>query len=146
MGATFGRLKGYLIAHLTLKGLLVGALIFAVMFVVTTAVVGFIIVKLPEDYFHPSNERRMLVDQHPVLRWTGIVLKNVLGVVLVVLGVVMALPGVPGPGLLTILLGVMLLDFPGKRALELRLVRRPEVRRGIDRVRKRYNRPPLLLD
>ncbi|MDQ3908207.1 MAG: hypothetical protein M3268_07665 [Acidobacteriota bacterium] len=142
----FERLKDYLVAHLTLKGVLFGALLFAVTFVVSTALVGFIIVKLPEDYFHPSNERRLFVDRHPALRIVGVVLKNVLGVVLVVCGVVMALPGVPGPGLLTILLGIMLLDFPGKRALELRLVRRPEVRRGIDRLREKYNKPPLLLD
>jgi hypothetical protein len=58
----------------------------------------------------------------------------------------MTLPGVPGPGLLTVLLGIMLLDFPGKRALELRLVRRQQVHRTIDRVRKRYGKPPLLLD
>ncbi len=142
----FERLKDYLLAHLTLKGVLLGALVFAVTFVVTTAIVGFIIVKLPEDYFHPSNERQVLADRHPALRLVGVVLKNLLGVVLVVFGIIMALPGVPGPGLLTVLLGVMLLDFPGKRALELRLVRRPEVRRGIDRLRRKYNRPPLLLD
>jgi hypothetical protein len=53
---------------------------------------------------------------------------------------------VPGPGVLTVLLGVMLLDFPGKRALELKLVSRAQVRRGIDRVRKRFDKPPLLLD
>jgi hypothetical protein len=75
-----------------------------------------------------------------------IILKNILGVVLVACGVLMALPGVPGPGLLTVLLGIMLLDFPGKRALELKLVRRPQVHSAIDRVRKRFDKPPLLLD
>jgi UPF0716 family protein affecting phage T7 exclusion len=144
--ASFETLKASLLAHLTLRDALIAALVFAVTFVVTTAIVGFIVVKLPEDYFHPSNERQFLAGRHPALRWMGIVLKNVLGVVLVVCGVVMALPGVPGPGLLTILLGIMLLDFPGKRALELRLVRRGEVRRAIDRMRKRFNQPPLLLD
>jgi hypothetical protein len=33
----------------------------------------------------------------------------------------MSVPGVPGQGLLTILLGVMLLDFPGRRSLELKV-------------------------
>lgn len=146
MHATFESLKESLLAHLTLKDALIAALIFAVTFAVTTTIVGFIVVKLPEDYFHSSNERELWADSHPALRWAGIVLKNLLGVVLVVCGVIMALPGVPGPGLLTVLLGVMLLDFPGKRAFELRLVRRPEVRRAIDRVRKRFDKPPLLLD
>lgn len=142
----FEWLKEHVLAHLTGREMLYGALIFVVTFVLSTAIVGFIIVKLPEDYFHPSNERLFWVDRHPILRWAGIIGKNILGVVLVVCGVVMALPGVPGPGALTVLLGIMLLDFPGKRALELKLVSRTQVRRGIDRIRKRFDKPPLLLD
>jgi hypothetical protein len=59
---------------------------------------------------------------------------------------VLSLPGVPGQGVLTILLGVMLLDFPGKRGLELKLVSRPKVLNTINRIRHRFDRPPLLLD
>jgi hypothetical protein len=81
-----------------------------------------------------------------VLRWGGLVVKNLLGAFLVLLGVVMSLPGVPGQGVLTILLGVMLLDFPGKRALELKLVSRPKVLRTINRIRQQFERPPLQLD
>jgi hypothetical protein len=142
----FEWLKENLIAQLTLRHVLIGGLLFAATFVVSTAIVGLIIVKLPEDYFHPSNERQLWIGQHAAVRWAGIILKNILGVVLVLAGIVMALPGVPGPGLLTVLLGIMLLDFPGKRALELKLVRRPQVRRAIDRIRERFDKPPLLLD
>ncbi|HYG08570.1 MAG TPA: hypothetical protein VD835_01220, partial [Pyrinomonadaceae bacterium] len=65
---------------------------------------------------------------------------------LVLFGVLMSLPGVPGQGVLTILMGVMLLDFPGKRRLELKLVSRPNVLRAINRIRQRFDRPPLQLD
>jgi hypothetical protein len=58
----------------------------------------------------------------------------------------MSLPGVPGQGVLTILLGVMLLDFPGKRNLETRLVRQPRVFRSINALRARFDKPPLILD
>jgi hypothetical protein len=133
-------------SRLTGAGLMYGLLIFAATFVVTSAIAALIIVKLPADYFHPSNEREFWVEQHPVLRWAGLVGKNIAGLLLVVVGVVMSLPGIPGPGVLTILLGVMLLDFPGKRGLELRLVRRQQVRRALDGVRKRFDKPPLLLD
>jgi len=54
--------------------------------------------------------------------------------VLVVLGIIMALPGVPGPGILTIVLGVMLLNFPGKRRLERWLIRRPMVLSAMNRL------------
>jgi hypothetical protein len=142
----FEWLKVNVVSRLTGAGLLYGFLIFIATFVITSAIAALIIVKLPEDYFHPSNEREFWVERHPVLRWAGLILKNIAGVLLVLVGIVMSLPGVPGPGVMTILLGVMLLDFPGKRALELKLVRRQQVRRALDRVRKRFNQPPLLID
>lgn len=141
----FEWLKANVVAHLTKAGLLYGLLFFVVTFVITSAIAALIIVKLPADYFHHSNEREFWVDQHPALRWAGIIGKNILGVLLVLTGILMSLPAVPGPGVLTILLGIMLLDFPGKRALELKLVSRQQVRRAIDRVRKRFNKPPLLI-
>ena len=66
--------------------------------------------------------------------------------VLVVLGVLMAVPGVPGPGVLSILLGIMLLNFPGKRGLETRIVSRPRVYNAINSLRARFDKPPLMLD
>lgn len=125
-------------------GLLYGTLLFVVTFAVSTAVAAFVIVKLPANYFHSSHGREFMAESRPALRWAATVVKNVFGLLLVVAGVVMMVA--PGPGVLTILLGVTLLDFPGKRELELKLVRRPAVRHTIDRVRARYGRPPLLLD
>jgi UPF0716 family protein affecting phage T7 exclusion len=69
-----------------------------------------------------------------------------LGVVLVVLGILMSVPGVPGQGFLTILLGIMLLDFPGKRNLEYKLVSRPQVLNAINKLRHRFGKPSLVLD
>ena len=131
---------------LTWGQVLFGLLFSAVTFVVSIAVVTLVLVKLPANYFHSSHEREFLVERHPVLRAVGIFAKNLLGLVLVFAGIIMSLPGVPGQGVLTILLGIMLLDFPGKRALELKLVSRTQVRRAIDRVRKRFDKPPLMLD
>jgi hypothetical protein len=132
-------------------GLTWGQVIFAAGFSVVTfvgslAVVTFVLVKLPANYFHSSHEREFLTERHPVLRMVGIVAKNILGLVLVGAGIVMSLPGVPGQGVLTILLGIMLLDFPGKRDLEVRIVRRPRVFQAINGVRSRFEKPPLYLD
>jgi hypothetical protein len=38
------------------------------------------------------------------------------------------------------------LNFPGKRRLERRLIRRPAISRGINRLRTHFHRPPLELD
>ena len=63
-------------------------------------------------------------------RWQRVLLKigkNTLGVLLVLIGIVLSLPGVPGQGLLTILIGVIMLDLPGKQRFERRLMTRPAV-------------------
>src|SRR5262245_20973096 len=120
--------------------------LFVVTFLGSIAVVAWVLVALPADYFHENHYAAFLwADRHPLLRWTAIVAKNLLGVVLVLLGIVMSLPGVPGQGILTILIGIMLLDFPGKRRMERSLVSRPSVRRSIDRLRGRFGKPPLTL-
>ena len=58
----------------------------------------------------------------------------------------MSLPGVPGQGLLTVLLGIMLVDFPGEDRLEQKLLHRPAIRNSINKLRTRFNKPPLQLD
>jgi hypothetical protein len=131
---------------LTWWQVLFGLLLSVVTFVVSILVVTVVLVKLPANYFHSSHEREFLIERHPVLRAFGIFAKNLVGLMLVALGVIMSLPGVPGQGVLTILLGVMLLDFPGKRNLETRLVSRPRVLRAVNMLRGRFEKPPLILD
>ena len=80
-----------------------------------------------------------------MLRVTARSAKNILGAMLVVVGMILVLPGVPGQGVLTILVGVMLLDLPGKRRLERRIVGRPRILRTINGLRKRFGQPPLVL-
>ncbi|HZH30490.1 MAG TPA: hypothetical protein VEY11_06980 [Pyrinomonadaceae bacterium] len=117
-----------------------------VTFILSIVATIVVLIKLPDTYFKAEHGREFWVEGHPVLRWGGLILKNLLGAALVLFGIVMSLPGVPGQGVLTILMGVMLLDFPGKRQLELKLVSRPKVLRAINRIRHRFNRPPLVLD
>ena len=131
---------------LTWGQVLFGVLFSAATFVVSIAVVTIVLVKLPANYFHSSHAREFLVERHPILRAVGIFAKNLLGLVLVFAGIIMSLPGVPGQGLLTILLGIMLLDFPGKRSLETRIVSRPRVNAAVNALRARFNKPPLMLD
>ena len=73
-------------------------------------------------------------------------LKNLLGIAVVILGLLLSLPGIPGQGVLTVLIGLMLIDFPGKMRLERWLIQIPRVRNAVDRLRQRYGKPPLILD
>src|SRR5688572_14321943 len=63
--------------------------------------------------------------------------RTALGIALVMLGVLLALPGVPGPGLVLVLLGFVIADLPGKRRAELHLLRRPRLVAPINRLRLR---------
>jgi hypothetical protein len=131
---------------LTLRSVLLGVLLFLVTFAVSLGIVSFILVKIPATYFHPDHSREFWVDRHPAIRFLGFLAKNLLGILLVALGIVMSIPGVPGQGILTILLGIMLLDFPGKRKLEYKLVSRPTVFKAINKLRHRFGKPALVLD
>ncbi len=123
-----------------------GLSLFAVSAVVSLAVIITMLVSLPPTFFLDSHDRGLWIDQHPVVRWSGRVLKNLAGGILILMGVILSVPGIPGQGMLTILLGVVLIDFPGKRKLERSILNRPGVRRTVTRLRARFGRPPFVLE
>ena len=102
-----------------------------------------LLARVPHDYF-ATRERprsRFVAGRHPAVRWSLRVAKNLAGLGLVAAGVAMLL--LPGQGVLTIFAGVMLLDLPGRRRLELAVIRRPAVLRAVNWIRRRRGRPPL---
>ncbi|MBI4879427.1 MAG: hypothetical protein HY812_07165 [Planctomycetes bacterium] len=114
------------------------------MFVVGVLLVPLLAVRMPEDYFlrdgpPPASWR----GRHPFLHLAARAGKNLLGALLVVAGVVML--ALPGQGVLTILLGVSLLEFPGKRRLERRIASRPAVLGAINWTRAKLGKAPLRL-
>jgi len=109
-------------------------------------VVGTILVRMPADYFSNSWRREFRPTAHPFLRWAGLIGKNVLGAAVAVLGLILAIPGVPGPGLLIALLGLTLMDFPGKRRLERWIITLPRVFDAVNRLRQRHGKPPFILE
>src|SRR5882757_410940 len=86
-----------------------------------------VIIKMPADHFVRPQEH----SAHPVMR----VLKNVAGVLLLILGIVMSLPLVPGPGLVFLAVGVSLTSFPGKKRFERMTLRRGWVMGAINWIR-----------
>jgi hypothetical protein len=104
--------------------------------------VAWAVIRLPPDYF-TEHRRRPLGswERHRVLRPVLLVVKNLLGIVLLIAGLLMLL--VPGQGLLTIAVGLILVDFPGKFRLERWLATRPPVWRSLNWLRKRAGRKPL---
>jgi hypothetical protein len=113
--------------------------------VASLAVAAFVVVGWSPDQFKHAERPALWLHRSAPLRALGLVGKNLAGSVLILVGVVMALPGVPGQGVLTMIIGLTLVDFPGKRAFERRLVARPLVLRWVNGLRRRFGRPPLEL-
>jgi MFS family permease len=100
-----------------------------------------VVVRLPADYFvRRGGERR---GRYGWAAWCWRVGKNLIGLVFVVAGIAMLV--LPGQGLLTILIGLLMMDFPGKLALERRLIGQPKILTMINRLRERRGHPPLQL-
>jgi hypothetical protein len=110
-------------------------------FVVSLFAVRFLIIRIPPGYFMESG---FVVNPAGGFRTTALKIgKNVCGLVVILIGLIMSIPGVAGQGFLTILLGLSLTDFPGKRTLELRIIRQPLIFRTIASIREKAGKPPL---
>jgi len=111
-------------------------------FVGTLIAVPWVVSRLPRDYF--NREQREVWRRSTAEPWYALLigaLKNVLGALLVLLGLIMLVT--PGQGLLTLLVGLLLMNFPGKYQLERWLVCRRGVLKALDWLRKRNGQPPF---
>ncbi len=111
------------------------------MFAGTLFLIPLIVIRLPADYFLRSHARVWMEGRHPVLRYAGLTVKNAAGIALFMAGLAMLV--LPGQGVLTMLIGISLLDVPGKRRLERRLLTNPMVFRAMNAMRHRCGKPAL---
>lgn len=113
-------------------------------FIGTLLFIPWAVVRIPPDYFRSRRRRREpWDDQPPLLRLCLVVLKNLLGVVLLLMGIAMLV--LPGQGVMTMLVGLLLVDFPGKFRVERWLVTRGPILRSINWLRRRRGKSPLEL-
>ncbi len=108
----------------------------------TVAGVPWVVARLPSDYFcQDHREVWRETDAEPFFALVLGLLKNLFGALLAVMGFIMLFT--PGQGLLTLLAGLLLMNFPGKYRLECWLVRRPGVMRALNWLRNRHGQPPF---
>ncbi len=120
------------------------ALFSIVSFVGSLMLIPVLVVRIPEDYFAEEHRHRWepWAHEHPVIRWSLLIAKNLLGYLFIILGIAMLV--LPGQGVLTIVIGIMFINFPGKYRLERWVVMREPVLRTVNRLRQRAGRPPLI--
>ncbi|WP_345975233.1 PGPGW domain-containing protein [Sulfurimonas sp. HSL3-7] len=116
-----------------------------VLFIVTLFFLPWLVAQIPSDYFsHKRREPPQWKELHPLFRYIILILKNIIGLILLMAGFAMLL--LPGQGWLTILLGLMLMDYPGKFQLERKIVSQPKLLRLINWLRVKQHQPPLLFE
>ncbi len=123
-----------------LIGITIASIIGLIASVITIPI---ILIRLPADYFDTRVPRYWMRNRHPVLRIIGLVVKNFVGAVFLLAGFIMLF--LPGQGLLTMLIGISLIDFPKKRLVEARIVSQPSILKAINAMRHKFNKPPLVL-
>ena len=121
------------------------AIISAFTFIVSLLTLPWLVARIPNNYFcHYQRHPIPLKQSHPILRIVILVGKNCLGWVLLLGGFIMLF--IPGQGLLTIAMGLLLMDYPGKFTLERKIVSNPKILNSLNWLRTKASAPPLEID
>jgi hypothetical protein len=141
------RLHGAMIESIQQNAGLIGWLTAAsaAMLIGSAIVVPWIVVQIPRDFF--AEDRRptsRFAFEHPILRVAFFVLRNLLGMLILLVGIAMLV--LPGQGLLTVAVALIILEFPGKYQLERRIIRIGPLLNSINWLREKSNVPPLRMD
>ena len=111
-------------------------------FLISILGISWFVAQIPEDYFLPSKRQASKWQkQKPILRLVVVVGKNILGLSLIIGGMLMLV--LPGQGLLTIVTGLLLVNYPGKYRLEQKLVSMPSIYKALNWIRFKAKKPPL---
>lgn len=129
---------------MTLGRVLVGGGIFVASLLLSALIVAVVIVKIPANYFSSHYQQDFLPNASWLTRWGAVIAKNVVGAILVLAGIVMLIG--PGQGVLTILIGLIMMDIPGKRPIEARIIKRPAILAAANGLRERFGKEPLVVD
>jgi hypothetical protein len=109
----------------------------AALFLLTLIAIPIYIIRMPDDALVRARDQ----DRHGRLGLVAKVLKNIAAAFLILAGIAML--ALPGQGLLTLVVGLMLIDFPGKQRLQDRFLCHKRVLKSMNWLRQRAHRPPL---
>ena len=113
--------------------------------IVSIAIIPWVVIKIPDDYFHEHYRVRVSKSSgHPLIAQLLAGLKNLVGFIFVIFGILMLI--LPGQGIITILIGLFLMNFPGKYQFERKIVSLPRVLKSLNWIRAKANKPPLVVE
>ncbi len=114
----------------------------SIIFIVSLLSIGWLVSLIPTDYFINRKESKFKLN-YPVTWIVYTIIKNIFGYILILGGILMLI--LPGQGLLTIFIGLMLSNYPGKYSIEKKIIATPKILKSINWLRKKSDEPPLIV-
>ena len=111
-------------------------------FLFSLLTIKWLVALIPEDYFI-NRKISKVRSNNPALWYIVLIVKNMIGYSLVLGGIMMLV--LPGQGVFTIIIGLMLSNYPGKYAIEKKFIAIPSILKSINWLRNKSNKPPLNL-
>ena len=111
-----------------------------IIFIFSLLAIKWLVALIPSDYFIKKNNSEFR-SNYPIFWLVSIIIKNLVGYTLIVGGILMLV--LPGQGLLSIFVGLMLSNYPGKFYIERKFIAIPSVLRAINWLRKKSNTPSI---
>ena len=111
-----------------------------IIFIFSLLTIKWLVALIPSDYFIKKNNSEFR-SNYPIFWLVSIIIKNLVGYILIFGGILMLV--LPGQGLFTIFVGLMLSNYPGKFYIERKFIAIPSVLRAINWLRKKSNPPPI---
>ena len=98
---------------------------------------------IPHNYFVDKKRVSLIKMKNPLMWLPIIIIKNSIGLVLILCGILMLI--LPGQGVLTIITGLIFLDYRGKFKFERLLVRNKLILNSMNWIRRKLNKPDLII-
>jgi len=114
----------------------------SIIFIASLLSVGWLVSLIPSDYFINRKDSKFKLN-YPAAWIVSIIIKNIFGYILILGGILMLV--LPGQGLITIFIGLMLSNYPGKYSIEKKIIATPKILKSINWLRKKSNVPPLIV-
>jgi len=111
-----------------------------VIFIFSLLTIKWLVALIPSDYFIQKNNSEFR-SNYPIFWLISIIIKNLIGYTLIIGGILMLV--LPGQGLFTIFIGLMLSNYPGKFYIERKFIAIPSVLKTINWLRKKSNTPSI---
>ena len=110
-------------------------------FILSLFLLPYIVRRIPSDYFLTLSKEQPRVKDYDIKSLFIILSRNIFGILLFVSGVIMLF--LPGQGLITIFVSLLLLDFPGKKKFIAYLTGIRSIQKTINWIRKKAQKKPI---